>query len=101
MEARLVQIMNWAKVSAKIDLVIPKKTKRIGKEIFIFILIFKKNEKIVQTKLKTSEIYSINIYSNIESHNFLYIQSSCEDIWILRYVVQAQKEHICTHESNS
>ena len=100
MEARLVQIMNWAKVSAKIDLVIPKKTKRIGKEIFIFILI-KKNEKIVQTKLKTSNICSINIYSNIESHNFLYIQSSCEDIWILRYVVQAQKEHICTHESNS
>ena len=90
MEARLVQIMNWARVSAKIDLVIPKKTKRIGKEIFIFILI-KENEKIVQTKLKTSEIYSINIYSNIESHNFLYIQSSCEDIWILRYVVQAQK----------
>ena len=71
-------------------MLIPKKTKRIGKEIFIFILI-KENEKIVQTKLKTSEIYSINIYSNIESHNFLYIQSSCEDIWILRYVVQAQK----------
>merc|ERR1711879_719895 len=27
-EARLVQIMNWAKVSAKIDLVIPKKNKK-------------------------------------------------------------------------